>query len=370
MLQRIRTLIITVIQQKTSGTEIVAKSVSEKEEPATNPTSTSPIRESVIVADQPVYKTDLVASSSVNSIKQEAESAENMSINFSRNDKYLIRGYFPLLVERTFYYPLVNEYSWINQPEQIASRNYYPTYLYPVAKNTNQDDYGKKNNLLYGIHVVPELIFTGADQTNKGIGIEITGRYLWNDFYVETGLGFNISDNDSKYKIEYEQYDSIGYYYKVNSFSIDESSGQPLFNTDVEAVFDTVDYSHSEVTRNTYTYLYLPVYAGVKLYQFKKITVNLQAGLTYSLLIKSNEPTVEYNNDQATRISIVNETPSRISSNWLMSASVGLQYQFNPKIGLNVEPMLKYYIKPIYERGYNSKNTFGFGLRVGMYFKL
>jgi hypothetical protein len=358
-----------VNHQKTSVAETVAKSGSEKEKPLTKSTSAIPVKTNAITEDKPVYPADLATTSSKNIDNQESQSTEKTSIGYSKNNKYLIQGYFPFLIKRSFQYPLVDDYSWINQPEPIAFRNNYPDYLLKDAKNTNQDDYGKRNKLVYGIHVVPELIFAGADQTNKGMGIEITGRYLWNDFYVETGLGFNLSDNNSDYKIDYEQYDSIGYYYKVNSFSIDENSGQPLFNTDVEAVFDTVDYSHSEVTRNTYTYLYLPLYAGIELYRFKKITMNLQAGLTYSLLIKSNEPTVEYNNDQATRISIVNETPSRISSNWLMSASVGLQYQFNTNIGLNVEPMLKYYIKPIYERDYKSKNTLGFGMRVGMYFK-
>ena len=357
-------------QQKYSVTENVAKSDSGMEESITNPTSTIPVKISAIITDKPVYSADLATTSSKNNNQQESESTEKTSISYSKNKKYLIKGYSPFLIKRSFQYTLVDDYSWINQPEHIAYRNNYPNYLLTDTKNTNQDDYGKRNNLVYGIHVVPELIFTGADQTNKGMGIEITGRYLWNDFYAETGLGFNMSDNNSEYKIDYEQYDSIGYYYKVNSFSIDESSGQPLLNTDVEAVFDTIDYSHSEVTRNTYTYLYLPLYAGVKLYQFKKITLNLQAGLSYSILIKSNEPSVEYINDQATHISIVNETPSRISSNWMMSASVGLKYQFNPNIGLNVEPMLKYYIKPIYERDYKSKNTLGFGMRVGMYFKL
>jgi len=255
------------------------------------------------------------------------------------------------------------------KPGYINSRNSKLTYHLPGTSPAVHDDYGKKQKLLYGIHFVPELIFPESDKINKGIGIELTGRYIMNDFYLETGLGFNVSDDDGQYKIDYEQYDSIGYYYKVNSFAIDEITGQPVYNTGLEAVFDTVNYNTSESTRNTYTYLYLPLYAGVKLYEFKRLSLNLQAGIIYSVLISQHEPDASYTNDQATRITITNENPSRISSNWIGTASLGLQYQISPTLDLNIEPMVKYYFKPVYERRYDPKATFGAGLRVGLYFK-
>jgi hypothetical protein len=289
--------------------------------------------------------------------------------NDEKKETYLHTGYYPFLMKGTFNQQLLTEYPVMLKPGYINSRNSNLTYHLPGTNPDAHDDYGKKQKLLYGIHIVPELIFPGSDKINKGIGIELTGRYIMNDFYLETGLGFNVSDDDGQYKIDYEQYDSIGYYYKVNSFAIDEITGQPVYNTGVEAVFDTVNYNTSESTRNTYTYLYLPLYAGVKLYEFKRLSLNLQAGIIYSVLISQHEPDASYTNDQATRITITNENPSRISSNWIGAASLGLQYQISPTLHLNIEPMLKYYFKPVYERRYDPKATFGAGLRVGLYFK-
>ena len=71
-----------------------------------------------------------------------------------------------------------------------------------------------------------------------------------------------------------------------------------IFNTDLESVYDTVDYTTSESTRNTYTYLYLPLYAGVKLYEFRRLSLNLQAGIIYSVMIGQHEPEASYTNDQ------------------------------------------------------------------------
>ena len=295
--------------------------------------------------------------------------AENPQSANLKKEAYLLSGYYLFLMKKTFDELVVPEnYASIN-PDYINYRNPTHPYHLPGVHPATHDDYGKKGNLLYGIHIVPEFIFPGNDQVNKELGIELTGRYLMNDFYLESGLGFTISEEDGNFTIDYEQYDSVGYYYKVNSFSIDESSGQPVFNTDLEAVFDTVNYTASEVTRNTYTYLYLPLYAGIKLYEFKKLSLNLQSGIIYSIMISQSEPDASYSNDKATQITISNENSSRITSNWLVSGSLGLHYQINPAIGLNIEPMIKYYLKPVYEQRYDPKATFGAGVRVGMYFK-
>jgi hypothetical protein len=294
---------------------------------------------------------------------------ENALANDQKKETYLLTGYYPFLMKGTFNQQLLTEYPVMLKPNYINSRNRNLAYHLPGTNPSAHDDYGKKQKLLYGINFVPELIFPGSDKINKGIGIELTGRYIMNDFYLETGFGFNVSDDDGQYKIDYEQYDSIGYYYKVNSFTIDESTGKPIFNTDLESVYDTVDYTTSESTRNTYTYLYLPLYAGVKLYEFRRLSLNLQAGIIYSVMIGQHEPEASYANDNATRITITNENPSRISSNWIVAASVGLQYQISPTLDLNIEPMVKYYFKPVYERRYDIKATFGAGLRVGLYFK-
>jgi hypothetical protein len=294
---------------------------------------------------------------------------ENAKSNNLEKETYLLTGYYPFLMKQTFDEQLIWVYPGKPVPDQINYRAGNLNYNSSGMKPTTKDDYGKKHNLLYGIHVIPELIFAETDQVNKGIGFELTGRYLLNEFYIETGLGLNFSEDDGGYQIEYAQYDSIGYYYKVNSFTISEITGQPVFNTNLETVFDTIDYATSEVTRNSYTYLYLPFYAGAELYEFKRFSLNLQAGIIYSLMISHHEPGASFTNDNATTIRITNENPSRISSNWLLSASLGFQYQINSKIGLNIEPMFKYYFKPVYEERYNPKQTFGAGLRVGMYFK-
>lgn len=312
-----------------------------------------------------VVKTD---HSSDSRISEQTGKNEGLNEQINRNETYLLTGYFPFLMKRTFaeespqvIYPV------IMKPQFVWQRNATQSF-HLTGPKTKRDDYGKKSNLIYGINIIPELIFPGSGKINKSIGLEITGSYIVNEVFLETGLGINVSEDDGKFAIDYEQYDSIGYYYKVNSFTIDQSSGQPVFNTGVEAVYDTIGYAAQQTKRNTYTYLYVPLSAGVNLYQFKRFSLNIQAGLIYSLMVAKNEHNSDYENENATSIYITNETPARTSSNWLLKTSVGIQYQLTPKISLNIEPQFKYFIIPVYEQRYNPKSTFGGGLRMGLYF--
>lgn len=301
-------------------------------------------------------------------ISEQTGKNEGLNDQIIKNETYLLTGYFPFLMKRTFAEePPQVIYPAIMRPQFVRQRNATQSFQLSGLE-LKGDDYGKKSNLIYGINIIPELIFPGSGKVNKSIGLEITGRYILNEVFLETGLGLNISEDDGKFAINYTQYDSIGFYYKVNSFTIDQSSGQPVFNTGVEAVYDTIGYAAQQTKRNTYTYLYLPLSAGVNLYQFKRFSVNIQAGLIYSLIVAKNEQHSDYENENATSIDITNETPARITSNWLLKTSVGLQYQLTPKISLNIEPQFKYYIIPVYEQRYNPKPTFGGGLRMGLYF--
>jgi len=306
---------------------------------------------------------------STSGIPAQTETNERLNTVNVKNETYLLTGYFPFLMKGTFTEePIQVSYALIMKPQYIWHRNTTQS-IYPKGLNPERDDYGSKSNLIYGFNILPELILPGSGKVNKSIGFEITGRYIFKDVFLETGLGINVSEDDGKFTIDYEQYDSIGYYYKVNSFTIDES-GQPVFNTGVEAVYDTVGYSEQKTKRNTYTYLYLPLSAGINLYQFKKFSINLQAGVIYSLMVAKNEQESGYENENATSIDITNETPARLSSNWILKTSLGLHYQLTPKVSLNIEPHFKYYLIPVYEQIYNPKPTFGGGLRVGLYFNL
>jgi hypothetical protein len=162
----------------------------------------------------------------------------------------------------------------------------------------------------------------------------------------------------------------VGYFYQVNSFEIDPVTGEPVFKTTLEGLYDTVDYQTSETVDNLYTYLRIPLYAGYKIREFKRFSVYLKAGGIYSVLVGSNESGADYTNDNATSIIIEDETPQRVHSYFKLSASVGVSYQLSNSVSLSLEPVYNYYMQPVYERRLSDKSPWSLGLRFGVLIKI
>lgn len=235
----------------------------------------------------------------------------------------------------------------------------------------SSDDYGRPGMWSYGVHVVPEVIFnTNENSRNLALNFDVSGIYGIKDWFMQFGIGVGLSEDNGIYKIDYAQYDSIGYYYEVNGFEIDPSNGQPVFNTTTEGVYDTVLYNETQTTNNFYTYLRLPVYAGLKLHENKRFSVSLKAGGIYSVLLKKKEPDSDYTNDNATWIRITNDTPERIQNNFQLSIAIGLKYQLNNRLSVSAEPVYNYYLNSVYQQRYSSKSPWSLGLRAGIILQL
>ena len=166
----------------------------------------------------------------------------------------------PLLVNRL-------EYSL---PEYFSFTSAYKDFdLVPKS------DYGRlKGAWSVGAFVTPEVIFLNDEEksTKKAINFDVTGIY-GEDFFLEAGLGVSLSEDNGKYDIKYSQYDSVGYFYQVNSFEINPVTGEPIFKTTLEGLYDTVDYQTSETVNNLYTYLRIPLYVGYKIRDFKGLSI-------------------------------------------------------------------------------------------------
>jgi hypothetical protein len=251
--------------------------------------------------------------------------------------------------------------------ENISSRNEYKGL--PGVPNR---DYGRGNLFSFGIYVSPEMIFMNDEASTRKLQLNFDAAMNYKpneDFYLQGGLGIGVSQDDGRYNVDYEQFDSVGYYYEVNSFTIDPITGEPVFKTSIENVYDTVAYNSLSLTGNKYTYLRMSGFMGYRVHHAKNFSVFVKGGLTYSILVNSYEPNPEFTNEDALNLKITNETTKRINDNWQASAGVAFNFRLSNSITLTGEPMFNYYLRPVYERRYNAKNPYSLGLRLGMLFK-
>jgi len=237
----------------------------------------------------------------------------------------------------------------------------------PVQWN---QDYINQSRWSVAIWFTPEWIYYPGDSLvrKNSYSLDLSAIYQKDQFILRSGIGMAISNDNGDIEINYEKYDSTGYYWGVNSFSIDPTNpDSPIFNTSLETVYDSVLYTTQEKPENKYTYLQIPLLAGYKVLDHKRISCSLLGGPVLSILIDKNEQTATFDDQNAHLISIDDNTPARLKTNWQFMISAGITYQVSNSLGIAIEPTYKYYIRSVYEqRIAGSKNPYSLGIRGGV----
>ncbi|MCK4638488.1 MAG: outer membrane beta-barrel protein [Bacteroidales bacterium] len=243
----------------------------------------------------------------------------------------------------------------------------------PLPDVRLKDDYARKANLAFGIHFTPGIIIYQSKPNKYDYTFEISANYLFSKFILQSGIGVSLSGDNGGYEINYERYDSVGYYLNVVSFTVDPVNPDSIIlTTKTENVYDSVEhYSISQAT-NRYTYLQIPLTLSYKIWDFKRISCYLKGGAIFSILLNKYEPEVNFSDSEAKIITIENQTFSRINTNWQFVAGVSFNYRLNNKLILSVEPTYKQYINSVYDKRFNpqAKRPYIIGLRTGLIFNL
>lgn len=248
-------------------------------------------------------------------------------------------------------------------PDRISILN-EPLYGTPSRK-----DYFPGSDFMLAVSIIPEMNKI-RNTFRSSYGFELTGLLAGKDYILEAGAGLSRSGDEGNYLINYSQYDSTGFYYKVTSFTIDPATGKPVYNTSPEAVFDTVNYESAILTADHFTYARFPVNAGLRVGGFKRISLWLKAGATWSVMLRSEINDPLFRNEKALYHTVENYTPTRIRSFWQLSAGLGIWYDAGSRFSLHIEPVYNVLMVPVYEQKYNIRNPYSLGLKAGIHVKL
>lgn len=271
------------------------------------------------------------------------------------------------------YLPLIQKNLYIDndiKPTDVEPRENTTS---PKFDFTVKNDYARKANMFFGCHFTPAITYYPSKANSNNYTIEITADYVPSRFSLQSGIGLSYYDETGDYLVNYESFDSVGYYLNVISFSI--NPGNPdsiIFNLKEQNIYDTVKHYTISETKNKYLYIQIPFSAGYTLFNYKRLSCTLRAGVIFSVMVYKNEPEINYTATDINLINIEKQYPGRLSTNWQFSAGISFSYTLNHKIRFAIEPIYKYYLNPVYEKGadYSTKNPFSIGLRTGIYFNL
>jgi hypothetical protein len=220
--------------------------------------------------------------------------------------------------------------------------------------------------LIGGIYASLDLIDYGHGQKKQSRSAGISLSTFKGPWTIETGAAFCLSDDNGRYMINYNSWDSLGFYNKVVSFS-PQPDGTIHFDTEVQGVFDSIDHKIETSTRNRYTYLQIPLMAGYRLYSNRLLTISLKAGPIFSVMLASDEPGATFSENGTNLQSIENLSPSRLSTDWQVAAGLGLGFYLSRRFTLLAEPTYKTYLRPVYRN--HSIRPQSIGIKAGLLYR-
>jgi len=247
----------------------------------------------------------------------------------------------------------------------ISYRNKYSQV--PIQWN---NDYLFRSPWAVGLLFGYEWIYYPGDSIEKknAYSIDLTAIYQNDQFLFRSGIGISVSNDNGEFIIDYETYDSTGFYYGVNSFYINsDNPDNPVFDTYAETVYDSVEHTSYEHPENQYTYIQIPLLIGYKVLNINRFSCSLMGGPVLSILVHEDEKTFNSSDNYTTLINIEDNTPQRLKTNWQFMFSAGLNYRISNHLDLSIEPTYKYYIQSVYEqRIAGTKNPWSIGFRGGI----
>jgi hypothetical protein len=228
------------------------------------------------------------------------------------------------------------------------------------------------NNWAFGIYATPEMMYGHSQNTggNPSYSADFAIMYKLNDYFLQSGLSFGSSDDNSNANINYMQTEFMGTYHDVYDVTFDTTGGaapQPVYHTQEVEVYDTTEHYTTTVYTNSYRYLSLPLLMGYQQQITDKFSYSLKGGPMVSFMLGESSD-FAFNHENAHIQAIYNMPADRVTTNWQALISLGLQYRIHKQIHFAVEPRMKYYFNPVYNTQAKGRddNPVALGVRTGL----
>ncbi|MFC2100298.1 hypothetical protein ACFLRZ_00565 [Bacteroidota bacterium] len=256
-----------------------------------------------------------------------------------------------------------------NDPSSTEKKSYQNELK--VNSPLPANDYVLRDKWAIGVHYTPDWITypLWPDEKFHGYSVDANIYRQWKDFNIQIGVGVSKMEDLGSFVVDYSKWDVVGGYQKVDSMTFDTVLTEviPKFYTSTVHLFDSVEYNEKSNIRNEYTYLQIPILAGFKLFEYERFSAYIYGGPVLSLMISKKEPEWQNTAGDITLLNLENETPVRINTNIQVWGSLEFGYALTNRIRLTAEPLVKYYISPVYDKTtYTNKNPYAMGLRMGV----
>jgi hypothetical protein len=266
------------------------------------------------------------------------------------------------------------------QPEENASIKNDLPYVTPAraadtlttGKTTNSADITgsaptpKNWNVTLGGYYSPEWLFNTLEGEKYVNNFGVEGTFHFGRYSIRTGAGLSITKGTNELSVNYNDY--LGHYNRLDSiyFNWDATHTKllPTFYFSNENVWDSLLKTSDAKVIKRYTYLQIPLILGYDFWQNEHFSIGLRAGPILSVLLKTEVLSDNYD-PGLNKIILINRIgPERIQTNWQILGGFNATYHFSRRLGIELEPEIRYYFNSVYEKSDNVKKPWSAGIHA------
>ncbi|NOY49939.1 MAG: hypothetical protein GXO88_05190 [Chlorobi bacterium] len=276
-------------------------------------------------------------------------------------------------------FTLSGEHAMQAEPDilKLSSRSIFDISklkLEPIDKPIDVSEYlkqRKKLHLFSGLSSKAAMMYYPNTRDQFTFSVNADFGFVFNDFYVQSGIGYQKTKERGVYNYTYRTNDSIGFYNKVESFEINPQNPEEIiYNTTKTTVYDSLVHVNTTSPLFYYDYINLPVKLGYKVWDKNNLSLSIESGIVFSKLIKSKIPVAEFDLPESTLLQIEDATPTRTDMN--LQWQLGLRFNYNivNSLTLSLQPEFSKYLNSIYKNENSNPmiKPYTMGFRFGIYY--
>jgi hypothetical protein len=228
----------------------------------------------------------------------------------------------------------------------------------------------RKYQISTGIYYLPEWLFNIIDDNKFVNSFGVEGTFTFGKYSVRTGAGLSITKGTNELSISYN--DFLGNFSKLDSMTFkwneQHSNIVPTYFLSNKNVYDSLMKLDNARIVKRYTYLQVPLILGYDFWKNDNFAIGLRAGPIFSVLLVTKQISDNYDPGKNKIILINQISPDRIQTNWQIMGGINATFNFSKRLGIELEPEVKYYFNSVYEKSDNTKKPWSAGFRVAFHF--
>lgn len=252
-------------------------------------------------------------------------------------------------------------------PSKVLSNQKDPEFV--QLPDDDCSPFTSRTQIWYGMVYEYEHFLSGDSYLDSYAGgrhsLGFLTRFEFSRFNIESGLNLAATADKTNWIYDYLRHELINTYEYIDSAYYDPATGQTFYYTSLVDIYDSIPYSESMIQKRQAYLLRVPFMLGTDLYSKKKLTLGINGGVIYNIMIGEHTSEISYEQPNSEITNLYYRSTFFTKHTINLAVNVSLELRLNRSARFFVRPSVNYYLTPLYQQS-NGKLPVSVGIGTGI----